>query len=563
MTSQHSTTILEVSGLTFSFENEQSPILKNLSFCLKEDETILALGPSGSGKSTLAYCLNNLYPGSVDGILKGSVYFRGRNTADFLPGEINQKIGLVMQDPDSQFCMLTVEEELAFVLENIRCPRSEMDERIQLALELVNMLPFKDRIIHSLSGGQKQKLAIACALAMQPEILILDEPTANLDPASKIELIQTLKTLKEHYSFSILVIEHNLDHWLEIVDRCLIIDSGGQLIFDGKPRECFSGYANTLAEEGIWLPRPVEAGLKLQEAELLISADLPLTLDEIIANINDLASAIKVLSRQKKDFPDINRTSIFEAENVCLMKDKKEILKNLSLSVKAGEFIAIAGANGSGKTTFSRCIAGLLPVSTGEIKFYELPMESWKEEEKWQKLGYVFQNPEHQFISDSVYQEITYSLDAGNKAAQKWTMKEILTKLRMASHINNHPFSLSQGQKRRLSVAVMLINGQEVLIMDEPTFGQDAITSKELIEFAVQAVPDSGCVIMITHDMDLIDQYADQVLVLKDGEELFFGPPAQLWKQDKILEQANLKLPFIKELERKFELYRGETYAVK
>ena len=138
MTSQHRTTILEVSGLTFSFENEQSPILKNLSFCVQEDETILALGPSGSGKSTLAYCLNNLYPGSVDGILEGSVYFRGRNTADFSPGEINQKIGLVMQDPDSQFCMLTVEEELAFVLENIRCPRSEMDERIQFALELVD-----------------------------------------------------------------------------------------------------------------------------------------------------------------------------------------------------------------------------------------------------------------------------------------------------------------------------------------------------------------------------------------------------------------------------------------
>jgi energy-coupling factor transport system ATP-binding protein len=558
MISQPSHPFFEVSILTFRFDPDQDPVLKNITFKINENENLLVLGPSGSGKSTLAYCLNNLYPSSVDGIMKGYINYRGRALSSFEPGEVNRKIGLVMQDPDSQFCMLTAEEEVAFVLENIQFPRLKMGERIDYLLDLVDMLPFKHRLIHTLSGGQKQKLAIACALAMEPELLILDEPTANLDPASGFELVQSLKKLKNTHSFSVLVIEHNLDNWLDIVDRCIILNSEGELFFNGPPNVCFAEFAKELASEGIWLPCTIDAGLKLRDAGLLKNSSLPMTINEIIENSKDIGRTIEFLSTNVRKQMVNPSPSIFEVEDVSYSRDNQLIIQDISLSLNAGEFIAIAGANGSGKTTFSKCLAGLIP-SRGEIKLYGHSLEDWLEEQKWRTLGYVFQNPEHQFITDSVIEEINYSLQAKEKRTQVYKSKEILKTLRMADQVYSHPFSLSQGQKRRLSVAVMLVNGQEVLIMDEPTFGQDAITSKEIIDFAVKSVPETGSIIMITHDMDITDRYADKVLVLEKGKMIFYESPGKLWNQPEILARANLRLPFLRELEMHVE----GRYAVK
>ncbi|WP_102263123.1 ABC transporter ATP-binding protein [Mesobacillus jeotgali] len=557
MISQPSLPLLEVSNLTFQFDSDQDHVLKDITFNINENENILVLGPSGSGKSTLAYCMNNLYPSSVDGIMSGSIKFNGRALPTFEPGKINQKIGLVMQDPDSQFCMLTVEEEIAFVLENIKFPSLEMKERIDYALDLVDMKHLKHSLIHSLSGGQKQKLAIASALAMEPELLILDEPTANLDPASGFELVQTLKRLKKKHSFSILIIEHNVDYWLEIVERCMILNTEGELFFNGSPSVCFNQFAKELKSEGIWLPHSIDAGLKLREAGLLRSSYLPMTIDEIIKNSEDIESVIEFLSTDVHKQKLNPSPSIYEVNDVSYARDHHFIIQDISLSINAGEFIAIAGSNGSGKTTFSKCLAGLIS-SRGEIKFYGHSLVDWHEEQKWSRLGYVFQNPEHQFITDSVIDEINYSLKA-KEETQRYENKDILRTLGLANQVYSHPFSLSQGQKRRLSVAVMLVNGQEVLIMDEPTFGQDANTSKEIIDFAVKAVPETGSIIMITHDMNLIDRYADKVLVMEKGEMIFYDSPSKLWNHTQILARAKLRLPFLKELEMHLE----GKYAVK
>jgi energy-coupling factor transport system ATP-binding protein len=557
MTSQPSPPFIQVSNLTFRFDSDKENILKDISFDINNNENILVLGPSGSGKSTLAYCMNNLYPSSVDGLMSGVITYRGRTLTSFEPGEINRKIGLVMQDPDAQFCMLTVEEEIAFVLENMDCPRIKMEEKIDYALDLVDMAPYKNRLIHSLSGGQKQKLAIACALAMDPELLILDEPTANLDPASSYELVKTLKKLKNDHTFSIMVIEHNLDYWLEIVERCIILNLEGERFFDGPLGHCFAEFAQELKREGIWLPRSIDAGLHLLEAGLLKSSSLPLTINELIENSIDVRRTIDSLSANIRRQNQNRSPSIFEADGVTFTRDNQSILHDITLSIHAGEFIAIAGSNGSGKTTFSKCLSGLLS-SQGEIKFYGHPLRDWHEEKKWSKLGYVFQNPEHQFITDSVIEEINYSLHA-KQDTPKYKYRDILERLRMDDHLYSHPFALSQGQKRRLSVAVMLVNGQEVVIMDEPTFGQDAITSKEIIDFALEAVPEMGSMIMITHDMDLIDRVADKVLVLDQGKMIFFDSPDKLWKQHEILARANLRLPFLRELEEHLE----GNYAVK
>lgn len=556
MSGQHKTPLLEVSNLNFKFEDDS--ILENISFNINENENIFILGPSGSGKSTLAYCLNNLYPDSIGGIKTGSIQYKGLEISSFAPGEINQKIGLVMQDPDSQFCMQTVEEELIFILENIRLPRTEFEQRIRNALGLVDMLPMKKRVIQSLSGGQKQKLAIACALAMEPEMLILDEPTANLDPASSFELVRTLKSLKKQRPFSILVIEHNLDYWQDFMDRCLILNTEGELIFDGPHGICFSDYAEMLAKEGIWLPRAVDAGLRLRNAGLLTTSSLPITIAEIIRKTDDFQKCLQLLSGKEHRKRDDHSAFIFETNGVSYVKTNKAIIENISLSIKEGEFIAIAGSNGSGKTTFSRCLSGLLEFE-GEIKFYGKWLDDWLETSKWRKMGYVFQNPEHQFITDSVKEEIFYSLKGQNKHEQNDRLKEILKLLRMEDKEYSHPFSLSQGQKRRLSVATMLVNGQEVILLDEPTFGQDANTAKELIDLIKKSLPETGCIIMITHDMDIIEQHADKVLVMDGGKMLFYDTPHLLWSQSDLLARANLRLPFVKEL----EMYLEGSYLAK
>ncbi|MFB3170398.1 energy-coupling factor transporter ATPase [Neobacillus sp. 179-C4.2 HS] len=530
---------IKANGLGFCYED--SNIFTGLTFSIEKNQSVLLLGPSGSGKSTLAYCLNKLYPEAVDGELKGSLTFEGQTLDDFKPGELNQKIGIVFQDPESQFCMLTVEEEVAFGLENFHVPRAEMEAKIDTALEMVGLLAEKKTIIHTLSGGQKQKLALACVLALQPEVIILDEPTANLDPLSSKELVETIARLKKEYPFTLIVIEHKLDDWIELIDRCLVLDSSGGILFDGSPEQCFGEFAPYLQKEGIWLPKVVEVGMTAKSAGLFKGERLPLCNDELLSGLENTAAFFKkeIKTITKKD-------SILEVKNLSA----RYHLKNINLRIQQGERTALVGANGSGKTTLSKCLAGLIPLTQGEIHFKGLPLSKWKEKDLFQALGYVFQNPEHQFIADSVNEEIAFGME------DKSRVTALLEKMGLEKHKGAHPFTLSQGQKRRLSVATMLVHEQDLLILDEPTFGQDANTAYEIMRVLDEK---DGAVFMITHDMELVDQYADTVHVLDKGELIFSGTPESLWENHEVIDLARLKLPFRKQLQN--EIVRREIHV--
>lgn len=518
---------IKAEGLGFSYE--EGDIFTDLTFSIEKNQSLLLLGPSGSGKSTLAYCLNKLYPEAVDGVIKGSITFEGKNLDDFKPGELNQKIGIVFQDPESQFCMLTVEEEVAFGLENFHVPRAEMEAKIDHALELVGLQAEKKTTIHTLSGGQKQKLAIACVLVLQPEVIILDEPTANLDPLSSSDLVETIARLKKERPFTLIVVEHKLDDWVELIDRCLVLDSSAAILFDGTPEQCFGEFAPFLKKEGIWLPKVVEAAITAKKAGVYKGERLPLRNHELLSGLKDpVAFFKKEIKTMSKSEP------ILEVSGLSA----RGHLKNVSLTIHKGELTALVGANGSGKTTLSKCLAGLIPLSQGEIHFLGVPLSKWKEKDLFQLLGYVFQNPEHQFITDSVYEEIAFGLEHRKSALS------ILEKIGLEKHANAHPFSLSQGQKRRLSVATMLVHEQELLILDEPTFGQDANTAYEIMRVLDEK---KGAVFMITHDMELVDQYADTVHVLDEGELIFSGTPESLWEKHEVVDKARLKLPFRKQ----------------
>ncbi|WP_085991190.1 ABC transporter ATP-binding protein [Oceanobacillus senegalensis] len=504
------TSILEVHHFSFAYETLEKPVLDNLTFTLNKDEVTLLMGSSGSGKSSLALCLNSLYPDGVEGFSAGDIYFQGKNISDFPKGVINQHIGIVFQDPESQFCMITVEDELAFALENRKIPASEMPHRISEVLQIVGMEAYKERKIHELSGGQKQKIALAAVLLLEPELLILDEPTANLDPASSMEFIHLISEIQKERTLSVLIIEHQADDWIGITDRMIVLGKNGKILADEKPHRLFSEGRQLLEQEGIFPLKEFVDTYRFQSGGSSTSSEVILSVKE-----------------------------------VSFRRKQRVILKEINMDIHKGECIAIIGENGAGKSTLLQLMSGLLQPTKGNIVFLDQALKRWKENELRKRMGYVFQNPEHQFITDTVYDELTFGMKLNRYEEEK--MNQTATTLMNQFHLENHrfsnPFSLSGGQKRRLSVATMLDETPDILFFDEPTFGQDATTTKEMMEMIRQLKENGTTIVFVTHDMEIVDS-VERVFVLCDQRIAFTGKPEQLWERESLLQQARLRFPY-------------------
>ncbi|QXE02898.1 ABC transporter ATP-binding protein [Terribacillus sp. DMT04] len=515
--------LLEVNQLSVTFEEESRPTLNELSFSIKKGDSILLLGPSGSGKSTLTYCLNGLYPKELDGEMGGTISFCGKSLQQYASGQLNLEVGTVFQDPETQFCMLTVEDEIAFGLENKKTAPGRMDAEIERVPSLVGLAHRRKDKIHTLSGGQKQKLALAAVLALNPSMLILDEPTANLDPAASNELAETIHQLKEQQNLTLLIIEHNIDYWLPVINRTILLDQDGTLFFDGEMTEAINQYDAELEQRGIWLPEATRLAksAKLAKPWPLAADQLPkgLTLHAERQSANQFDKVLLRIDRGR-------------------FKSKDKLLLDIpSLVIHRGEFIAITGRNGSGKTLLSQMMTGLLKHASGKIEFMGKQLKRWKQEELYQQIGYVFQNPEHQFLSDSVREEIAFGQSASTAKTEK-----LLKEIQLIEHADKHPFLLSQGQKRRLSVATMLVQEPQLLVLDEPTFGQDSRTTAMLMQ-QMTAQHQRGCtIVMITHDMELVNRYASRVLLVNEGKIILDNTPELLWKTASLAEYG-LSLP--------------------
>ncbi|MCR6097584.1 ABC transporter ATP-binding protein [Salipaludibacillus agaradhaerens] len=503
--------IIRVEDLVFAYEkNHEKPLIDHVSFTLEEGELTLLMGASGSGKSTLALSLNGLYPEVVEGFQKGNIFFRGVPLENYEKGVVNQHIGIVFQDPESQFCMVTVENELAFTMENCSIPRSEMKKRMDDVLKITGLTNMKKRAIHELSGGQKQKVALASVLLLEPDVLILDEPTANLDPVSSLEFIELVAELQRKTRLTVVVIEHQLDDWLPFAHRILALGKNGRLFADGKPKDVLTKQADQFKSEGIYLP--------CEKA----SVQSPIAND-----------------------PYDSHEAILQIENLTFNRKEKKILTELNVSLRKGEFIAIVGENGAGKSTLLQVMAGLLSPKQGKVIFLGQTLDEWTEGDLRRAMGFVFQNPEHQFITDTVADELAFGmkLNDQNPSDIENKVAELLHHFQLENHRWHNPFSLSGGQKRRLSVATMLDETPELLLFDEPTFGQDAHTTTELMKIILDLKAKGTTIVFVTHDMNLVDMYSERVIVLDEGRLAFQGTPAELWSDHELVYRARLRLP--------------------
>ncbi|PYZ92447.1 ABC transporter ATP-binding protein [Salipaludibacillus keqinensis] len=519
------TPLIRVENLSFDYDKKGPSLIHNISFSLNEGEVTLLMGASGSGKSTVSLCLNGLYPEAVEGYSEGNIYFRGQEISQFEKGELNQQIGIVFQDPESQFCMVTVENELAFTMENIQTPREEMASKMDDVLEAVGLTDLKERPIHELSGGQKQKVALASVLLLEPELLILDEPTANLDPVSSLEFVELVNQLQKDRGMAVFIIEHQLDDWISFTDRVLALSREGELFADGSPDHVFQKYEKRLVSEGVHLPKDIQSS----------------SLHPATRTTDDLGG--ETVSIQNLDFK----------------RKKKTILSEVNFSLYQKEFVAIVGENGAGKSTLLQVMAGILTPNKGNITFLNQPLKQWGEQSLRQKMGFVFQNPEHQFITDTVYDELAFGMKLNGTPEQEMKEKidELLRHFQLQNHLWSNPFSLSGGQKRRLSVATMLDETPELLLFDEPTFGQDAKTTEELMSMVLELKNKGTTIVFVTHDMDLVDQYCERTFVLNKGKVAFQGSPDELWKKEEVLVEARLRLPY---RIRKQRTEAGEVY---
>lgn len=536
-------------------------VLKNINFEFDTNERILILGESGCGKSTLLLSLMGLIQRFDNAEVTGDVIIGGSSVKNMKPFEVSKILGMVFQNPESQFCSLYPEDEIAFGLENLCIEPSLMDDIIHRSLETVNFP--KERYknaINTLSGGEQQRLALASIFAQGAEMFLLDEPTANLDPVGRRQVVSASEISADRGK-GLLVVEHNLEPWMTLLNRLIILRNDGTLLCDGNQREIFEKYGEILNEMGIWRPHSVRLYEELKKAGYIFSK-VPLNYNELIdENIPEelLCSAIKKLKHNNKIQTSWDK-AVLVLNDLCAEYKKNEpVFHNVNLEIAEGDFFALVGSNGSGKSTLAKTLIRLVEPVCGEADLYGSSIMKMKLKDIYDTAAYVFQNPEHQFIEDTVWSEIMYSVEQSDidENNRKQYVHSLIEEFELEDFKMYNPFSLSGGQKRRLSVAAMLVGNQKILILDEPTFGQDEKNTYKLMDKLLELNGKGITIFMITHDLDLVEEYANKTAVLYNGSLIYSGETYGLWRHRDIIEKSGLELPFTVKLMSG----RGDPYA--
>ncbi|MGN1139652.1 MAG: ABC transporter ATP-binding protein [Oliverpabstia sp.] len=541
--------VIEFEHFQFQYFSQAEPTLYDINLKIYEGEKVLIVGPSGSGKSTMGNCLNGLIPFSYKGEIQGSLKISGRETSKMNIFELSKKVGTVLQDADGQFIGLTVGEDIAFALENDCVPLTKMKETVQKVADIVDMGQLLKSSPFELSGGQKQRVSFAGVMVDDVDILLFDEPLANLDPATGKTAIDLIDRVWKESKKTVVIIEHRLEDVLyRDVDRIVVV-SEGRIAADMTPDELMA--ADILSKLGIREPLYVTA---MKYAGITVTPEMKAgrmdTLD--VEAIRE--SMLKWNREQKKKEKPEERPEILSAEHLSFQYTKKrKILQDINFKIQEGEMVSIVGTNGAGKSTLAKVICGFVTEDEGKILYYGKDLKGQTIKERSQIIGYVMQNPNQMICKPMIYDEVALGLRIRGIPEE-----EIEPKVDRALRICGlAPFkkwpvsALSFGQKKRVTIASMLVMDPQILILDEPTAGQDYHHYTEIMEFLKSLNEQGVTIIMITHDMHLMLEYTPHAIVISGGKKIGDASAVDILTNKEIAEKANLKITSLYEFAEK------------
>ncbi len=518
--------------LTYRYPGADLPILQDLSLQIEEGEFLLVIGPSGAGKSTLLRCLNGLVPHFYGGTIAGQVAVDGRDPRTLGPRGMASAVGFVLQDPEAQFVVDKVEDELAFALENQGLEPIVMRKRVEEALDQLNIAHLRQRSVNTLSGGERQRVAIAAVMTLQPQVLVLDEPTSQLDPQAAEEVLDTLVRLNHDLGLTIVLSEHRLERVVQYIDRILYLPGQGQPPLLDEPRAVLSQ---------VDLTPPL-----ITLAKALDWSPLPLTIKEGRRFARRFAR-----SRVKSGSHDASGSKLQSPISITVQGlgysyNGHPALQDISLQVRQGEFVALMGRNGAGKTTLLKQLVGLLKPDQGQVQIAgpkaEQPMDTRRvaTEELIQVVGYVPQNPNALLFNDTVRQELDFTRRGHGLAPGDYAL--LLGTLGLTGQAEHYPRDLSVGERQRVALASILVAEPQILLLDEPTRGLDYQQKAALVGFLQHEKSQGRTIVMATHDVELVANCADRVVLLGDGQVVVDGPARKVMSESLVFASQINKL---------------------
>ena len=534
------TPIISFKNFSFQYRAQKKPTLQDINLDIYPGERVLIAGPSGSGKSTLAACINGLNPFSNPGECTGTLMVDGVDAPHSSIFDLAGHVGTVLQDPDGQFIGLTVGEDIAFSLENNCTPQPEMKEIVQHAAELVGIENHLGFAPHELSGGQKQRVSLAGVMVDDVKILLFDEPLANLDPATGKQAIELIDTIQQKTDTTVLIIEHRLEDVLwRNVDRIVLVNEG-RILADMRPDDLLSG--SLLAENGISEPLYLTA---MRYAGIAVTPEKhPAHIDSVVLDKADTARLHSWFQAEPLPAPKPAPEPLLEVRDLCFGYNKgQHTLQNVSFSIGKGEMVSIVGRNGAGKSTLSKLICGFETQDSGEIYLNGKDLKDENIRRRAKHIGYVMQNPNQMISKTMIYDEVAMALQ-GSGLTEEQIQEKVEDTLKVCGL---YPFrkwpvsALSFGQKKRVTIASVLVQDPELILLDEPTAGQDFRHYTDIMEF-LQGLNTRGVtVVMITHDMHLMLEYTPRALVFCDGQLIADRSASAVLCDPELIERAALK----------------------
>jgi energy-coupling factor transporter ATP-binding protein EcfA2 len=547
--------VIEVEDLWWKYEQSTDWVLKGINIKINPGEFVVITGPNDSGKSSLVSTFNGLIPHTQRGEMKGRVRVLGQDIVTSSVAALCALVGMAFQDPETQFLLSRVDEEVAFGPQNLAYEPDEVREIVSWALEVTRLSELRMKDPVELSGGQKQRTALAATLAMRPKVIVLDEPTSMLDPIGKEEIIEIIKSMKEQKLVeTIIVVEHHIEELAQMADRFILLQNG-KILLD-EPTEKFFSDIDFLVEHGVRVPDVCAISGYLKRRGLL--GNLTLSLEDAINALSRLFNEKRIRpSKRTVETKQIYATTedevAVDVSNLHFVyPDGTVALRGVDLKIKKGEFVALIGQNGSGKTTLSKLMAGIYKPTLGSIKVFRMDTKVTPTPQLIARVGYVFQNPDHQIFNDTIRKELMFGL-RNLLSFRLVKEEEIESRIREAMQITGipehileeHPFLMSKGMRQRIAIASVLSMKPQVLIVDEPTTGQDTPQSIEVMNFLKKLNEMGHTIIIITHEMWIVAGWAKRTIAMAEGKILLDGPTKEVLSNADVLKRTFVKPPQI------------------